>query len=127
MWTTISGIILRNRVMFLIVLGAITVFMAFQGQDVKMKYKFGGLLPKTDTTYLNYQKFLSEFSEDGNVLVLGVQGEELFELNNFAAWYQLGEDLKKIKVSRKVNTVNGVETEMANAIDSVFSVAHAYN
>ena len=127
MWTTISGIILRNRVIFLIALALITVFMAFQGQGVKMKYKFGGLLPKTDTTYLNYQKFLSEFSEDGNVLVLGVQGEELFELENFAAWYQLGEDLKKIKVARNVKTGNGTEVEMASAIDSVFSVAHAYN
>ena len=128
MWSNIAGIILRNRIVFLSVLALITVFMAFQSQHVKMKYKFGGLLPKSDTTYLNYQKFLNEFSEDGNVLVLGVKGEALYELENFAAWYQLGEDLKHIKVTRTIKDEKGaLQEEKVSIIDSVFSVAHAYN
>jgi predicted RND superfamily exporter protein len=127
MWTSISALILRNRITFLVTLAVITVFMAYQSQNVKMRYKFGGLLPETDSTYINYQKFLSEFSEDGNVVVLGVQDDEFFQLENFAAWYQLGEDLKKIKVKRIIETENGSIEEMAPAIDSIFSVAHAYN
>jgi len=110
MWESIASIILRNRIAILIILAGITIFMAFQAKDVKETYRFGGLLPKDDSTYLEYDKFLSEFGQDGNVMVIGTQGKEIFELENFKAWYQLGLDLKSIE-----------------GVDSVFSIAHCYN
>ena len=58
---------------------------------------------------MEYQRFLHTFSEDGNVVVIGTQGDALYTPANFRAWYDLGNDLK---------TVHG--------IDSVFSEAHLY-
>ena len=90
------------------VLGLITVFMGCMARDVEMSFKFGGLLPKTDSACIDYQNFLSEFSEDGNVIVLGVQGEVLHP-EVFSAWHHLGNDLKRIE-----------------GVDSVFSEANLF-
>lgn len=122
MWTTIASFILRNRLPILIAVALITVFMGWQARDVRMSYKFGGLLPDNDSTYLDYKDFLESFSEDGNVIVIGVGDDQLFELEKFNAWYNLASDIRKIRVpvSR-----GGEETEVA-AVDSVFSIAQSY-
>jgi len=110
MWSWLASRILRNRVGILVVLALVTVFMAVQMQGVKKSYKFGGLLPSDDVAYIDYQRFLAEFPEDGNIMVLGVQDEKLYELENFKAWHRLGLDLREL-----------------DGVDSVFSEAHLYN
>ena len=109
MWSWIASRVLRNRAGILVVLGLITVFMGYMARDVEMSFKFGGLLPKTDSAYIDYQNFLSEFSEDGNVIVLGVQGEKFYTPEVFSAWHHLGNDLKRIE-----------------GVDSVFSEANLF-
>lgn len=98
----------------LIAVGLLTAGLGFMATKVGMNYKHGGLLPKTDSAYVEYERFLHTFKEDGNVLVIGTQGDtlgthDLYTPANFKAWYQLGEDLKKIP-----------------GIDSVFSEAHLF-
>ncbi|MFT4661991.1 MAG: putative RND superfamily exporter protein [Patiriisocius sp.] len=110
MWETLASKILRNRITLLIVLAVITGFMLYQSQFVKLSYEFGGFLPKDDVTYEEYDKFTDIFGADGNIVVLGIDGSEIYTQNNFNAWYDLGNDLKKI-----------------DGIDSIFSIAHLYN
>jgi len=93
----------------LLVVALLTAFLGFRATKVQMNYKHGGLLPKTDSAYVEYERFLKTFSEDGNVMVIGTQGEELYTPKNFSAWYALGNDLR---------TIHG--------IDSIFSEAHLY-
>ncbi|MBK9514673.1 MAG: MMPL family transporter [Flavobacteriales bacterium] len=109
MWSWLSSRILRNRVGILVILGVITVFFGWQARNVKVSYKFGGLLPKDDSAYVHYQRLLERFSEDGNVIVLGVQDKALYQVDNFQAWWQLGNDLKE-----------------QPGVDSVFSEAHLF-
>jgi hypothetical protein len=109
MWEKAAGIILRNRIPLLAVVVVVTFFMAYQARDVTMSYKFGGILPEDDSTQVEYDRFLERFSEDGNVLVVGVEGGQLHTYPNFADWYTLGNDLREI-----------------DGIDSVFSEAHLY-
>lgn len=125
MWMKISGLILRNRPGILAVLILLTGFMLFQSQSVELSYRFGGILPKTDSTAIAYQKFLDEFAEDGNVMVLGVKSPEFFTIDHFNAWYNLGEDLKKIHVAPLEKKPG--EPDSLSVIDSVFSVAHLFN
>ena len=110
MWERISGIILRNRLALLLGVGVITIFMAFSARSVTMSYKFGGILPKDDSTQVEYDRFTKRFSEDGNILVVGVKGEKLHTFPTFSDWYTLGNNLKAI-----------------DGIDSVFSEAHLFN
>ncbi len=48
MWIKIAGILLRNRVAFIIGVLLITVFMGFQIPKVEMAYEYLNLLPATD-------------------------------------------------------------------------------
>ena len=108
MWEFIAKFILRNRIALLISIGLITIFMGYKAQFVSMSYEFGGILPEDDSTAIEYSRFRERFAQDGNVIVLGVQGD-IYTRDNFAAWYNLGNDLKKI-----------------HGVDSVFSEAHLY-
>ena len=111
MWFRISEIILRNRITILAVIAAITVFLGyFAVTNVKVNTKFANTLPKDDQVRVDHELLKSKFGEDGNIMVIGVENVDLFKLENFQAWYNLGNKIKKIE-----------------GIDSVFSVAHMYN
>ena len=127
MWSQIASFILRSRASLIAVLVIVTAFMAWQGSQVRMSYAFAGMLPKHDSTYIEYQHFIDNFSQDGNVIMLGVDDERLYELDNFQEWYDLAHRFKAIEVSVK-ETIDEVTTEeMASAVDSVFSMAHSYD
>ncbi len=109
MWAWLSSRILRNRNGILVVLGLITLFLGYEMKNVKLSYKFGGLLPKTDSAYVQYEELQARFSEDGNIIVLGIEDARLRELAHFQAWWRLGRDLKQ-----------------QPGVDSVFSEANFY-
>lgn len=110
MWFSISQIILRNRTAILIILGLLTAFFAyFAITNVKIDNKFANILPKSDPVRADHEQLKAMFGEDGSVVVVGVSGVNLFEKERFNAWYEMGNDLKKIE-----------------GVDSVFSVAHMY-
>jgi predicted RND superfamily exporter protein len=109
MWERTAGFILRNRIALLAVIAVVTVFMAYNARTVTMNYKFGGILPEDDSTLVEYNRFVKRFSEDGNIIVLGVQGAKIHTYPTFADWYTLGHNLKAI-----------------DGVDSVFSEAHLY-
>jgi uncharacterized protein len=126
MWASVAAFILRNRVLLGILTLLITGWMGWEARNVRMSYKFSGVLPEDDSTYVQYQRFIKQFSEDGNVVVVGIDDSEIWELQNFKAWKALGDDLKKITVP--VDTlINGQhQTINKTVVDSVFSVAHCY-
>lgn len=93
MWTVVARIILRNRILWLAIVAAITVFMGFKAQDAKMDYEYARLLPKDDQTNLNYEKFKSIFGDEGNILVIGVEDPDLYRLDRFLSWHELRDSL----------------------------------
>ncbi|MFM1875690.1 MAG: hypothetical protein RL266_1427 [Bacteroidota bacterium] len=96
MWQTVARIILRNRVAILVVIGLITVVMGFMATRVKIRYDFAALLPRTDSTLINYRAFKEQFGEDGDVLVIGIEQEHLFRKDIYDAWYDLGEEIRQL-------------------------------
>lgn len=109
MWPWLASRVLRNRLAILIAIGLATVFMGYEATKVRLSYQHGGLLPRTDSAYLDYEHFQKQFGSDGNVMVIGVQGERFYTPKAFTAWNVLGQDLKEVE-----------------GVDSVFSEAHMY-
>lgn len=109
MWAWLASRILRNRIAVLVMVALLTGWLGYQTKNVAMQYKHGGLLPNTDSAFVDYERFLAQFSEDGNVLVIGTQGDGLYTPQAFSAWRQLGDDLKQ-----------------EDGVDSVFSEAHLF-
>jgi predicted RND superfamily exporter protein len=119
MWAKIGAFILRQRIPLGLFMLFLTGFMAWQSQYVRMSYKFGGILPEDDSTYVEYQKFINQFSEDGNVLAIGYRDEKIWELDNFIRWRRLVSDLKTLTVD--------VDGKPEHMVDSVFSTGNCYN
>jgi predicted RND superfamily exporter protein len=119
MWAKIGAFILRQRIPLGIFMLVVAGFMAWESQYVRMSYKFGGILPEDDSTYVEYQKFIQQFSEDGNVLAIGYRDENIWKLDNFNRWRRLVSDLRSLTVE-----VDGTQQHM---VDSVFSTGNCYN
>lgn len=122
MWFNFSRIILRNRLLFLILIGIATVFMAYQAQFARMSYEMAQILPKSDPTYKEYDKFKQIFGKDGSMVVVGIDNSDIYQLNNFNAWFDLTQDIKKIEVDFKKNG----ELIKVNGVTEALSIANAY-
>ncbi len=89
-------LILRNRPGILVVIGIITVLMAWQGLGVKLSYDGVRMLPTTDSAIIEYDAFKKRFGEDGSVIVIGLQNPDMFRLDELTAWYELTEAMAKV-------------------------------
>ena len=105
MWTFLVRFILRNRLINIIVIFILTAFMFYQATNVQISYEFASMLPESDSTYINYQKFKETFGEDGSVLFIGIQDTGFYELEKFNDWYDLSYRLKKLDGVQEVVSV----------------------
>jgi len=94
-WSAVARFILRNRTVILIVIVAITVFFAMQWKHMRFTYTEANLLPDDHELNIEYDAFLNQFGEEGNLIVLGVKDSTLFTPAKFYAWNKLSEDIGK--------------------------------
>lgn len=94
-WEFIAGIVLRNRIAIVSLLGLFTIFLAFQWQYIHFTYTEANLLPDDHAVNLEYKAFLKEFGEEGNLIVIGSKDPKLFTPKVFREWSLLMAVLKK--------------------------------
>jgi len=99
-WSAVARFILRNRVLIIIAVAAMTVFMAMQWKHMRFTYTEANLLPDDHEFNEEYVQFLDIFGEEGNLIVLGVKDSSLFQPEIFNAWSQL---------SNKIGTYDEVD------------------
>lgn len=97
MWKYFSGILLRNKLAFTVGVLLLTVFMGYQASKMELSYEFAKILPDDDSTFIQYQNFKKQFGEDGNVMVMGFEDKNLFQLEKFNDWYTLSKNVKNIQ------------------------------
>lgn len=97
MWTYLARLILRRRYWNLSIILLLTTFMAYQARHVTMSYEMTQMLPSSDSTSMIYEEFKDTFGQDGSVLFIGVQDTNLFELDEFNAWYDLTNSIQAIE------------------------------
>ncbi len=110
MWVFLVRFILRYRLSILIVIGIATAFMTYNATKVKLSYELAKMLPASDSANIEYDTFKKRFGEDGNVFVIGVKKDKIFELDEFNALYDLCDTIRKL-----------------NGIEEVVSVTRALN
>ena len=110
MWIKVSGLILRNKILLLAVLAAITVFFGYHAMRVEMSYSYSSMLPKKDKAYEDYQNFVKVFGEEGNLIIVGTQDSSFFQLEKFNKWRALCNNLSEI-----------------DGVDNLLSVSNTYN
>lgn len=123
MWETIARLVLKFRLLWLLILLAVTGFMAIHASRVKLSYDFNSAIPTDNPKYKAYQEFKQRFGEDGNLLVIGVQTDRLFQLPVFVNYEALTEALEKVPgvddvlgVANAVNLIRDTATQRPRAV-----------
>ena len=96
-WSAVARFILRNRTLILVAIAIITGLLASQWKHMRFTYTEANLLPDDHEINIEYNKFLSQFGEEGNLIVIGVQDSSVFTPENFVAWNKLSSDLRTAK------------------------------
>ncbi len=104
MWHRLASFIIKFRVALLLSLLILTGIAGFVATKVQLSYDFTSAIPTDNPKYVAYQKFRSQFGEDGNLMVIGVQTKQFFEDGFFNDYASLVASLEKI---------NGVENVIA--------------
>ncbi len=100
--------------------------MGYWASKVRLSYEAARAIPADHPKYIAYKEFLKKFGEDGNLLVIGIQTDRLFEKNIFNYYALLQRNLKNhagvedvIAVTSSVNLVKLPETEKLKP-DTIF-------
>lgn len=101
MWAWLSGRILRNRITILIILVLFTIFMGYHATKVEMSYEYAALLPEEDSAYVDFERFQAQFGGTQDLIAVGVQDTNFFQLENIRAWQ---------KLTKEIQSVHGVES-----------------
>ena len=96
-WSALARFILRNRTFLLILIAAITFALSTQWDNMRFSTTEANLLPDDHYINIEYNKFLKEFGEEGNLVILGIKDSTLFTPEKFIAWNKLSKDLMKYK------------------------------
>ena len=108
MWNNFSKFILSNRIAILVVFFLFTVFMAWKASYVKLSFMGSKILPLTDSAFIKYNNFKSQFGEDGNMMVLGVSSPDLLKKDQFNEWKALATEIQKVEGIKQVLSIGNL-------------------
>ena len=106
MWIKLSGIILRNKIILLTSVFLLTLFFGYHARNVEMSYEYASLLPQKDQAFKDYKKFTDIFGEEGNLIMIGIQDPQFFELDHFSKWTKFAGELAKLEGVEDLLSVN---------------------
>ncbi len=113
-WEFIAGIVLRNRITILIIIGLFTIFLALQWKNIRFTFTEANLLPSNDIANIEYNAFIEKFGEEGNLIVIGVKDDAFFTPKAFVAWNKLMDDFKEQKEIDLVVSVSNIKKLQKN-------------
>jgi len=82
-WEKFARLILRNRILFLILILVNTIFLSTQWKNIRFSYSEANLMPKDHPFNVAYDNFVDVFGEEGNLLIIAVNDSLLFDKKNF--------------------------------------------
>lgn len=123
MWFILGAFILKHRRSLLILLLAITGIMVYLATKVQLSYDFARAIPTDNIKYQEYQQFRKQFSDDGNVLVIGIKSDSFYTVEKFNALAQLHQSLKLVPGVEEVLTISeAVNLQRLGTIDKLMAV-----
>ncbi len=106
MWKQLAKFVLKNRLVLLALLFVTTIVMGYFASKVKLSYEFSKAIPIDNPKYKEYLEFKKLFGDDGNMLVIGLQSKDFFNLKKFSAYQSMANQIKKVKCVEDVLDVS---------------------
>jgi uncharacterized protein len=94
-WDWIGKSILRYKFPLLGFILLLTVGLGFKASQIQLSYELAKILPKTDERFQLYEGFKKKYGEDGAVMVIAVENDQIFSPEEFKAWRELSSAVKK--------------------------------
>ncbi len=113
-WELIARVVLRNRILMLSIIVAITVLLALQWKNIHFTQTEANMLPDDNIVNIEYNAFLHQFGEEGNLVVIGVKDTTFFTPKAFKAWTKLMNSLKEDKAVDLVISINDLKKLQKN-------------
>ncbi|MFB0948180.1 MAG: MMPL family transporter, partial [Spirosomataceae bacterium] len=111
LWNKISNLILNNRKIWLFAIVLITALMGYFSSQLQLSYELAKILPESDPAFQRYEDFKKRYGEDGNVMIIAIESDKMYDLDFFNKWYDL---------NKKIKAVSGVKNVASNA--SLFEI-----
>jgi predicted RND superfamily exporter protein len=105
MWGRIAVFNSKYRLTLLLFMSAVFVYAAFQASKVELSYEYTRAIPTDNAKYQAYLQFQKKFGDDGNLLVIGVETDRLFDKEIFNDYLQLSRNLKKVSGVEQVLSI----------------------
>ena len=121
-WEFIAGIVLRNRITILIIIGLFTIFLALQWKNIRFTFTEANLLPSDDIANVEYDAFIEKFGEEGNLIVIGVKDDAFYTPKVFLSWNKLMNDFKQQKEIDLVVSVSNIKKLQKNNTPQTFEL-----
>ncbi|MFN3753050.1 efflux RND transporter permease subunit [Flavobacterium sp.] len=121
-WEFIAGIVLRNRIAIISGIGLFTLFLALQWKNIHFTYTEANLLPDDHIVNQEYNTFLKEFGEEGNVMVIGSNDPRLFTPKIFKEWTKLTDELKNQPEIELVVSIDNIKKIQKNDSTETFEI-----
>ena len=121
-WEAIARIILRNRIVFILIILAATVFWGMQWDKMRFSYTEANLLPDDHEVNLQYNAFLDTFGEEGNLVIIGVKDSILFTVEKLNAWNRLSDELKAYDEVETVVNISDLQKLIKNKTEKKFDL-----
>ena len=105
MWTSISELVLKNRIVILLLIVVSTVFMANEALDVKFSFDRAKILPSDHQVYLENLDFQEKYGLK-HVMAVAVEDKDFFKLENFKFWDNITSEISKFDGVENIISIN---------------------
>lgn len=122
MWAKLAKTILQNRILLILFFLIATIFMAWHARNLKLSYSGSKILPLTDSVFVKYNAFKKQFGEDGSVMVLGIQGSNIYQKDTYNQWAQLSIEIQKLKGIKGVLSIGKLFELQKDTVNQKFVV-----
>ncbi len=113
-WELIARIILRNRIIILCSIILVTILLATQWKHIRFTQTEANLIPADDKVNVDYSKFLNNFGEEGNLIVIATKDNKLFTPKVYEAWSELMTTIKSHKEVSLIVSVDNLQKIVKN-------------
>lgn len=113
-WELIARIVLRNKTLMLSIIVGITVLLAMQWKNIHFTFTEANLLPDDNIVNIEYNAFLNKFGEEGNLVLIGIKDDAIFNPKAYASWEKLMNNLKSSKEVELVVSLNDLKKLQKN-------------
>jgi predicted RND superfamily exporter protein len=113
-WELIARIVLRNKTLMLSIIVAITALLAMQWKNIHFTFTEANLLPDDNIVNVEYNAFLNKFGEEGNLVLIGIKDDAIFNPKAYASWEKLMNTIKSSKEVELVVSLNDLKKLQKN-------------